>query len=340
MKKKSSIFEKTFFYIIVGFFIFSTSHVLASEKTYEFTVGHGSSSNIAMNPAWKIFKEKVETRSNGKIKIEIFGAGAICNEGPCGEQLGQGSLDFASLSTGNWGAFTDTLYTIDMPYVFKTYEHAKRAITGSVGDILKKRSEEKDDVKLLAIISSYGYRNLYNNVKEVRVPDDLKGIKIRTVLSPIEQNLVKSWGATPLNVPWGELYQSLETKIVNGFYVPDGWIYNYKLHEVAPYVTETGGLFNWQIMLMRLDRYEELTDELKKVIDIAAKETELETWEIDYKWGQEIKGKMEKEGVKFYKPTPDELKQWESVKEDMLKMFKNQIDQELLKEIDKYHTSK
>ena len=305
----------------------------AADKTYKLVIAHGIAPTVPTTPMWELMKEKLEKESNGRIQVQIHPGGSLCSEGTCVEQLRQKAIDMASISTGNYGAFSNLFYVLDMPYLFDTFEAAKQVAIGPIGDILKKRSEERDKVKCLAIIPSYAFRNFYNNVRECRVPADTKGIKIRTVLSPIETNLVKGWGATPINVPWAELYQALQTKVVNGFYIPDGYTYHRKFYEVVNYCTETGGLFNFHLFLMDLDKYNALPKDLQQLIDKAAKEVELASYDLDLKWSQEAKAEMIKAGTKFYTPTPEEMKLWKEPAMKIWDMFKAEVDQELLKKI-------
>lgn len=305
----------------------------AAQKTYNLTIAHGMIPTIPTTPMWELMKKRLEENSKGQIKVKLFAGASLCNEGSCMEQIRQGAVDMVSISTGNYGAFSNNFYVLDMPYVFTSFEGAKKAATGRIGDILKKRSEDKDKIKCLAIISSYAFRNFYNNIRECRVPADTTGIKIRTVLSPIETNLVKGWGATPLNVPWGELYQALQTKVVNGFYIPDGYTYHQKFYEVTPYCTETGGLFNFHLMFMDLKKFQSLPAELQKVIEKAAKEVELAEYDLDLKWSKDAKAKMQQAGVKFYTPTPEEKKLWLKPAMGIWEQFKDKVYQDLLKEM-------
>lgn len=334
IRRQKSVTIWALIFVFAGAVLVPASCVFAAEKVYKLTVAHGMTPTIPTTPMWNLFKEKVEKYANGRIKVEIHAGGSLCNEGSCMEQLRYGAIDMASISTGNYGAFSDVFYVLDMPYVFKSFEAAKKAATGPVGDVLKRKSEEKDGIKCLAIISSYGFRNFYNNVRECKVPNDTKGLKIRTVLSPIETNLVKGWGATPLNVSWSELYQSLQTKIVNGFYIPDGYVYHAKLYEITPFCTEVGGLFNFHLFLMDLKKYKSLPPDLQKAIEKAAKETELAEYDLDLEWSRNSKAEMEKAGAKFYKPTPGEMKLWEKSANAILEAYKDKVDQDLFKQIE------
>lgn len=307
---------------------------LAAEKTYNFTTAHGIYPTVPNNPIWYLFKEKLETYSKGRIKLQIRDSGTLCSEGSCVEQLAQKGIDMAALSTGNFGAYSTNFYVLDMPYLFESREDAKKVATGPIGDFIKKRLEEKQGIKCLWIVTSYGYRNLYNNVREVKVPADTKGIKIRTVMSPITQNLVKGWGATPINVPWAELYQALQTKVVNGFYLPEGYVLGRKFYEVAKFCTETGGLFNFRIGLMDLAKYKALPEDLRLVVDQAAKEVEEAEYFLDAVWSENAKAELIKNGVKFYTPTPEERKLWAAPAMKIWDMFKDKIDQDVLKAIE------
>jgi len=320
--------------ILVGSLFFFLPRGAVAEKTYEFVVAHGISPTIPTTPLWEMMKEKLEKYSGGRIKVKIHPSGSLCSEGTCAEQLRQGAIDMHSISGGNYGAFSNNFYILDMPYVFTSREGAQKVLLGPIGDLLKKRAEENDKVKCLAIIPSFGFRHMYNNVKEVKTPAEAAGIKIRTVLSPINQKLVKGWNFTPVNVPWAELYQALQTKVVNGFYIPHGYTYGKKFYEVANFCTETGGQFNDHIFFMDLKKYNSLPDDLKIIVDQAAREVEIASWELDYKWSQKAREKMVQHGMKIYTPTPGEMILWRKLAPAIWeKLVTDKEDKELLKVI-------
>ena len=313
--------------------VFSGGNVSAAEKSYEFISGNGTLKTDSVSKTHNMFAEKLEKYTNGKIKSKVYDNGILCNETTCIEQLNQGAIQVASLSSGNYGNFTNTFYVLDMPYLFNNVEDARKIALGPIGDALKKKSEERDKKKCIWITSLKGFRSLYNSEREMRVPADMKNIKIRTVLSPIEQSLIKGWGGTPVMVPWGETYQALQTKVANGIYMLDQLIIDMKFNEIVKYGTFTGGLFNFRLGFMDLKLYNSLPQDIKASIDKAAKEAEKATWDIEIEELKSARSNLVKAGIKLYTPTPDELKLWQNSAYGIWDMFKDKVDQDVLKQI-------
>ena len=320
---------------LAAVFVFSGSVAMAAGKTYTLSAGFGSPPDFLVPYYYmKIFKEKVEDYSQGELKIKLFHSGSLCSETGCVEQMQQGALDIAELSTENYSAFHDTFLVYDLPYLFKNREHARRAALGVAFDELKEKSEKKDKVKCLGIASTYGFRNLYQNAREVRVPADMKGLKIRVTQSPIPALLTKGWGAAALNVPWPEVYQAAQTKVIHGNWQPTGWMYASKLYEVMDYCTECGPTYNFIIFVMSLKKYNNLPKHLQLILDQAAKESNEEIWEYDKAEAKKYKAKLQKLGVKYYTPTPAEMELWRTPGLKVLEKFKSMVDPQIFQLIE------
>jgi len=321
-------------FVAVGVLLLSggNTSTSAGQKSYEFTLGASDAAGMPTGELWVWFKDKVERYSQGRIKINLRIGSSLCNEGSCIEQLKTGAIDMGKISTSNYLAFSDTLTLLEMPYVFRSFEAAKNAAIGPVGDLLRKDVEEKDNLKLLVIFSCNGFRNVYQNSKELRAPSDMRGIKIRVTLNPISSECIKKWGGTPLNVPWAELYQGLQTKVVNGFMLPDNWVKVLKFYEVTPYCTETMHTFCYCVMFMDLKKYKALPRDLQLVLYQAAKEVELRQWEENEKEIKEAKRILkEKHGVKFYTPTPEGMKIWAGPAKGIWREYEDKLNQQALK---------
>ena len=98
----------------------------------------------------------------------------------------------------------------------------------------------------------------------------MKGLKWRTTKSPVEFMLVKNWGATPTPYDWSQLYQGLQSGVVEGQYVASPWQHVAKLHEVAKYFTEIGGMWSGNILAMDAKQYNALSDQQRKWLHQAA----------------------------------------------------------------------
>lgn len=252
---------------------------------------------------------RLERYSNGRIKTNVQTAATLCSEHKCVEQAQLGQIDLGTVSGGNIGAFGSAFDILNLPYIFKDDESAEKIINGWLGDELAKRAEKEMKLHTLAIIPSFGFRNIDNNIRVVKSPSDLKGIKFRVTKTPIEMALIKGWGGVPVPYDWATLYEGLQTKVVNGMYIPDAYVAAKRFYEVTPYITRTGGGLNTHIFFMSQDRYNKLPDWAKEAISKAGKELQEASFKVDLEWrkkaDEELKGK-----VKVYSPNPAELQLW------------------------------
>lgn len=247
--------------------------------------------------------------SEGKISTNVQINGSLCSEHKCVEQARLGQIDIGSVSGGNVGAFGTAVDILNLPYIFKDDESAEKVLNKWLAAELGKRASAEMKLHLLTIIPSYGFRNIDNNVREVRIPSDLKGVKIRVTKTPTELNLIKAWGAVAVPYDWGQLYEGLQTKVVNGMYIPDAYVAAQKFYEVTPYITHVGGAWNAHLVFMDKKRYDRLPAWAKKAVDRAGADLQKDCWAVDTEW----KGKRLKElegKVKIYKPTEKEMESW------------------------------
>ena len=162
----------------------------------------------------------------------------------------------------------------------------------------------------LSVYSSGGFRQLGNATKSIRVPDDMKGLKWRTTKSPVEFMLVKNWGAIPTPYDWSQLYQGLQSGVVEGQYVASPWQEVAKLHEVAKYFTEIGGMWSGNILAMDSKQYNALSDQERKWLHEAADSYGEKVNELDNAWIKNGEDIIKASAKEWYVPTEDELSQW------------------------------
>lgn len=297
--------------IVSAFLAVSTfTNVAESQDKLRLTLANGIAPTVPT--AWFLtdfIAPRMAKYSDGQITTNVQINGSLCSEHKCVEQAQLGQIDLGSVSGGNIGAFGSTFDILNLPYIFKDDESADKMLNGWLGEELKRRAAKEMGLHILAIIPSYGFRHLDNNVREVRVPADLKGIKIRVTKTPINFNLIKAWGATPVPYDWGQLYEGLQTKVVNGMYIPDAYVAARKFYEVTPYITHTGGALNVHVIFMDKKRYDRLPPWAKEVVDKIAHEIQEVAFAIDIEWREQRNKELDGK-VKIYKPTADELPLW------------------------------
>ena len=202
--------------------------------------------------------------SGGELTMVAHYHGSVCGEQKCGEQANQGLLAAWTSSTANFGNFGTALSIFDLPYLFKDQDTANQIADGWLGDAASENAAKTTQHKVFEVFSAGGFRQLGNTERTIKSPADMKGIKFRVTKSPIEYTLIKTWGGIPIPFDWLQLYQGLQTGVVNGEYVQVPWQYVFKHHELNKYYTETGGAWGGNHLSMDLKQFNELSDQEKE----------------------------------------------------------------------------
>jgi len=216
------------------------------------------------------FKEVLEKESGGAYKVEIFpqeqlGKGA---DMIIGTQVG--SIDVSVTGNPFFGGVSPEQAALDIPFLFRTVDHAYRVIDGPIGRELMDKFEARG-LKGLAYWE-IGFRNITNSVRPIRTPADLKGIKLRTTPNPMHIEAFKIWGANPTPMAISEVYLALNTKTVDGQENPTVHIAKMKFQEVQKYMSVTRHAFTAAPMVMNLAKFKALTPQQQAMFMKAAKE--------------------------------------------------------------------
>ena len=256
-----------------------------------------------------VLKTKLEAYSEGRATLEIHMAKSLCSEKTCVEQVKLGQTDIGTASVSNYGGFHKTYEILTLPYIFGDDAAAQRVLDEFLFDELDLISAEQDRMKILAVVPFLGFRQLETNVGVIRTPSDLRGVKIRVTKSPLDGALLRSWGAITTPVDWSETYDAVQQKIVRGLYIQRPVHTMMKFHEVAPYVTLTGGAWTPMIIFMDMKRFESLPDWAQEAMDKAAADLRAAAFEIDARHAEQM-GSMNGGKAEYYQPDPSELAQW------------------------------
>ncbi|NKB64961.1 MAG: C4-dicarboxylate ABC transporter substrate-binding protein [Gammaproteobacteria bacterium] len=261
--------------------------------------------------------------SGGKMIIEPHYRGSLCGEQKCGEQANQGLLQLWTSSTANFGT---ALSIFDLPYIFKDIPSADKISKDWMSDLQCEEAAKTAGHRCFVVYSSGGFREMGNTVKPVHTPADLKGIKWRVTKSPIEYTLIKNWGAIPVPYDWTQLYQGLQTGVVEGQYVAIPWQHVAKLHEVAKYFTKIGGSWSGNQISMDVTQYEALSAEEKEWIHTASQAFGESVRQLDQKWVEDGVTAIKSEIKEWYEPTDEEMALWREGAIDAWKNAKGTFD--------------
>lgn len=276
----------------------------ASAQTIRFAhVDPDDWQNSKKGAAAHMFKNIVEGESD--LEVEIFPAGALGNEDELVVQAQDGLTQVVMVS-GAMSKVCKAASVLDIPYTFPSAPVAWEVLDGPFGDELAQHCLEETGLRTLAY-GETGFRNFTNNVREIRTPADMEGLKFRVQPIPLYVEMVKGLGGEPTPIAWTELPNALSTGVVDGQENPVGVIYNNKLHELQDYMTLDGHVYAADFLVINDDFYQSLEPAQQEVVAKAAQVAGTMGRAIQ-QWNTAVGvNKVQEEGMQVYSPTAEEL---------------------------------
>lgn len=264
-KKSSNQFMLTICLILIPALLILPVPVKAAKLVIK--MGLVESANLELAPATQaatVFKHLVESQAGDRVEIKLFPGGQLGWERELIEGLRMGTVDMAITSDGPVGGFFEPILVLSIPYLFRSSTLAWKVLDGPFGQELTEALRKATGIRALAI-SELGYRNFTNNKRPVHTPADMKGLKIRTMENPIHMAIVRSLGADPTPISFGELYSALQQGIVDGQENSVGVIAMTKAYEVQKYLTMEGHIYGPTFLWINDKRYQKLDPDLQQL---------------------------------------------------------------------------
>jgi len=219
--------------------------------------------------AW-VMKNYINEYSD-TLDARIYAANALGEERAVveGMQLGAGATCHIG-GTAIHNNFVRRMGVLDLPFMWKGYDHAHAVLDGPVGQALAKEYEGRG-IKVLGWQDSWGYRNVVTSKKEIKTAADLKGLKIRTIQTPTYVAALNAMGASATPMAFGEVYTALQTGVLDGFEHAPPVVLTGKYYEIAKYVTLTGHLFGPTVTACSMKEWQGYTEKERGVLAAAAK---------------------------------------------------------------------
>ena len=243
---------------------------MTQEKPISLKLGHAVPVEHPYHLGAVKFAELVAQRTKNKIKIDVYPSTQLGNERDMVEGLQLGTIDLVVTSTGPLGGFVPKMFIVDLPFLFRDREHAYKVLDGPIGrDLLEAFSAK--GIKGLAFWEN-GFRQITNNVRPIEKPEDLKGIKTRTMENKVHLASFKAFGASPTPMAWSEVYTALQQKTIDAQENPIAIIYHQKIAEVQKYLALTGHFYSPTPLLMSLKAFNSLPKDIQKIFSNTAME--------------------------------------------------------------------
>ncbi len=298
----------------------------------QFTInaGIGLNDKSAQFQSLQHFKEIVEKNSGGKIEVVLFHSSQLGDDRTMMEALKMGTQEMTCPSTAPMTAFVNAFKIYDLPFIFANEEVADFILDGPVG---KKLLDMLPGQGLVGLAYwENGFRMLTNSSRPVVTPEDLKGMKVRTMENPIHLAAFRTMGANPTPMAFGELFSAMQQKVVDGQENPWGTIFLQNFFEVQKYATDTGHVYSPFVLLISKKFWDKLPDDMKAVVQDAADQAKVHNRALNRKMNAEYLEKL-KEKMEVTILTPEQKAAFQKACQPIYEQFGKDIGEDLIKEV-------
>ena len=327
-KKKGIVRMVLFSWVIVLSLLVLGSQGEAAPITIKFAHGMPPDEDEALHRGIMVFKKMVEQKTAGRVKVDIYPASQLGKEREQFEGVKLGTIEMCMIAEGPMAGFFPEIMVIGIPYLYANEITAWKSIDGSFGKALFEDMRKKTGVRALGI-GENGFRNFTNRVRPIKSPEDMKGLKIRTMENPAHMAMVKAMGGSATPIAWGEVYMALQQGVVDGQENPVSVIEVSKFNEVQKYLTLDGHVYSILPILINDKFFMSLPPDIQKIImDIAKTATTVQRGQNVKKVYDGVKSLQDK-GMEVYSPTDKELQ-----------MFRDKSQKPVLEFLDKTFADK
>ncbi len=240
----------------------SVSHsAIAADTTIRVASVTGPTHHHNVSLRW--FADRVAARNAG-LSIEVLDGGQLGGERDYIEGMMLGSIQMAQVSTAPVAGFIPEFDLFSLPYLMRDTDHFKKVVSGPVGAKFSELAEGRG-LKILAWFDN-GYRNVFNKVRPIVTPEDMDGLKIRVMESPLMVNTVNAMGGSATPMSYSELYTALEQGVLDGGENAAGNVLNDKFYEVTGYLSMTQHFRPPGIVAISMQTWNGLTPEQQAVM--------------------------------------------------------------------------
>jgi TRAP-type transport system periplasmic protein len=286
-------------FLLVLLAVMAVAATADAQQKRRFTFGYDQPHSTGYGFSGDVFGKKLEELSKGMFAVDQFPAAQLGQEPVMLQKVRSGDIDFVISSTANGATISPQLGVMSIHYLFENDQHLIKAIASpELNAAVRQLVRETVQGAHVITLQTLGLRNLYGK-REIKKVEDLKGAKVRIQATKTEDASFPAYGAQTVHMPFGEVYTSLQTGVVefaeNGVNV----YLSGKHYEVAPIMSMTEHEANNSVIWISEKTWNSLTDEQKKWVEAAANEVAKEEPPYAIKLEKESGEKLQKLGVKL-----------------------------------------
>ena len=265
-----------------------------AQKTYTLRFNHVLGPKEPYHQGFLNWAKRVEERTKGGLKIEVFHSAQLGVEEDIIEQMRQGAAVGQNTDSARLGNYVPGIAIMNGPYFVETLEEVAKLRKAPTVIRWQQELAEKHGLKVLSFNWVQGYRHFFTN-KPIRTPDDLKGLRIRTPPAPIWQESIRALGASPVAMAFGEMYPALQQKAIDGVELVYNNIPGGRFYEVLKFANETGHimLINFEVISAKF--FDSLPPDYQQALveecDRAGEETSRQIFKLEGEVEQQLKAR-------------------------------------------------
>ena len=279
----------------LGFMAFNASIAPAqAPKTYTLKFNHVLGPKEPYHQGFMTWAKRVEERTKGGLKIDVFHSAQLGREEDIIEQIRQGANIGQNTDSARMGNYVPGIAVMNGPYFAETLEDVAKLRKSPTVARWQEELASKFGLKAISFNWVQGYRHFFTN-KPVKTPDDLKGLRIRTPPAPIWQESIRALGAVPVAMAFGEMYPGLQQRAIDGVELVYNNIPGGRFYEVLKFANETRHimLINFEVVSARW--FDSLPKEFQEALveecDKAGEESSKEILRLEAEIEQQLKGR-------------------------------------------------
>jgi tripartite ATP-independent transporter DctP family solute receptor len=260
----------------------------------EIKLGHVGEPGSLFQQSSDEFARLANARLAGKAKVVVYGSSQLGGDKEMLQKLKLGTLDMALPSTVMTSE-VDMFGIFELPYIVKDREHMKRIEKDVFWPSLAPLTEKKG-LKVLAVWEN-GYRHITDNQRPIRVPADLKGIKLRVPEGKWRVKMFQDYGSNPSPMKFSELFTALQTGVMDGQENPLTQIYSAKLQEVQKYLSLSSHVYTPAYLTVGTRKFNSLPPDVQKILTDTARETQAFVYTTAAKADTDLLAKLKQAGM-------------------------------------------
>ena len=272
---------------------------LAAQAQVTLKIGYATNKESHYGVGSTVFCDEVEKNTQNRYKCQQFPSSALGGEREQIEAVQLGTQDLVNTSTGPVGNFVPEVKIVDIPFLFRDYDHARKVMDGPIGQDILSKFPSKGIIALGW--TENGFRHMTNSKRDIVKPADAAGLKMRTMENKVHMDGYRTFGILPTPMAFPELFGALQQGTVDGQENPIPVILASKFSQVQKYLSLTGHVYSPALLLMSPRTWNKLTEADKKVfLEAAKKAGAAQRKKVNDDENSGI-AQLEKEGVKVIK---------------------------------------